>query len=179
MDVDPCTGNVSYTAIGAAVSNAKGARNKFIFRASSTTQVPYSREYRITGSTGTLLTNGGQITAGQFVQPVTDWILPEPAVMGVVPPKNDFTNFKHLVNGLGPDPVNPTNIWGPLDPFPGEQTQASKQSPTDFIQTCPRHRLPLSPVQPVVRRLRSRRNLHLGTLSLSLATHGRIRMRAL
>jgi hypothetical protein len=120
MEVDPCTGQVTETTVGTAASGNKGPRNKFEWRASSTTRTKYTREYLITGSTGTQSTNGGQITAGQYVQPVTEWIFPENAVMGVAPAKNDFTGFTHLVNGLGPDENNPTQVWGQLDPFPGK-----------------------------------------------------------
>jgi hypothetical protein len=119
-DVDPCTGNVTDTIIGNASPAGKGPRNKFVFRSSTTVRTTYTREYHITGSTGTHDSNGGQILAGQYVQPVTEWVFPENGVMGIVPPKNDFSSFTNLVNGLGPDPDAPAEVWGPLNPFPGE-----------------------------------------------------------
>lgn len=56
------------------------------------------------------------IVAGQYVAPVTEWIFPEQGVPGNQPGKLDFTNFGHLVDGIGPDADG--NIWGQLNPFP-------------------------------------------------------------
>ena len=114
MEVDPCTGTVTEVSVGAAAPRVP--RGKFTFRASGTTPGRYTREYIIRAG-GTKATNGGQITAGQYVQPVTDWILPEFGG-GVVPLEYDFTNFLHLRSGFGPDEAG--NLWGPLSPWPGE-----------------------------------------------------------
>ena len=115
MEVDPCTGVVTEVGVGSATPAAP--RGKFVFRASGTTPGKYTREYMIRTSGGTRATNGGQITAGQYVQPVTDWIFPEFGG-GVVPQENDFSNFLHLRNGFGPDGAGTT--WGQLSPWPGE-----------------------------------------------------------
>ena len=73
---------------------------------------------------GTKATNGGQITAGQYVAPVTEWIFPEPGVPGHQPGKLDFTTFGWLRDGLGPDSAG--NVWGQLDPFPDSTTPSAK-----------------------------------------------------
>lgn len=51
------------------------------------------------------------------MQPVTDWIMPEANVPGIVPPVNDFTQFTHLAHGFGRDDAG--NLWGQLSPWPG------------------------------------------------------------
>jgi hypothetical protein len=73
---------------------------------------------------GTKATNGGQITAGQYVAPVTEWIFPEPGVPGHQPGKLDFSTFGHLRDGLGPDANG--DVWGQLDPFPDSTIPTAK-----------------------------------------------------
>ncbi|KAK3642306.1 hypothetical protein LTR56_010883 [Elasticomyces elasticus] len=128
MEVDHCTGEVNEVSVG--VANPIAPRNKFTFRASSTTAGKYTREYIIRAGGSTKATNGGAITAGQYVQPVTEWILPE-FDGGLIPEENDFTNFLHLRDGLGPDENN--NLWGQLDPWPG----ATKPSAPSVCTAAP------------------------------------------
>lgn len=116
-EINPCTGAVSYTTVGSAAPKVGDARNKWTWRADSTTLSRYTRDYHITVSSGTKLTNGGQILAGQYVQPVGEWIFPESLTPGILPPTNSFTQFTHLTGGLGPDSSG--NIFGPLSPWPG------------------------------------------------------------
>lgn len=97
-------------------------RNKWTWRATSSTIVKYAREYRVTSSGGTKATNGGQITAGQYVAPVTEWIFPEPGVPGLQPGKLDFSQFTQLRDGIGPD--SDGNVWGQLFPWPDSSTPA-------------------------------------------------------
>ncbi|KJX94220.1 hypothetical protein TI39_contig4207g00003 [Zymoseptoria brevis] len=115
--VDPCTGEVKYESVGAAQPRAP--RNKFTWRPDATVKSAYTRDYHITASGGTRETNGGQILAGQYVQPVGEWIFPESTEPGDIPPKADFSSFTWLAQGSGPDEDN--NIWGPLSPWPDSQ----------------------------------------------------------
>lgn len=117
-EVDPCTGDVKAVAVGSANPAGGGNRNKWIWRASSSVLTTYTREYNITASSGTRSTNGGQILAGQYIQPVGEWIFPENTNPGTIPAKNDFSSFSWLRWGSGPDADG--NIWGPLSPWPGE-----------------------------------------------------------
>lgn len=55
------------------------------------------------------------ITAGQYVQPVTELIWPELLTPGLNPPPLDFTRFTQLVNGIEQDGVQ----YGQLSPWPG------------------------------------------------------------
>ena len=122
IDIDPCGGTPTEVEVGSATP--VGVRNKWTWRASSTTLTKYAREYRVTTVGGTKATNGGQITAGQYVAPVTEWIFPEPGVPGHQPGKLDFTTFGHLRDGLGPDANG--DVWGQLDPFPDSTTPSAK-----------------------------------------------------
>jgi hypothetical protein len=122
MDIDPCTGAVTEVEVGSA--SPVGVRNKWTWRASSTTLVKYAREYKVKTLGGTKATNGGQITAGQYVAPVGEWIFPEPGVPGHQPGKLDFSNFGHLANGLGPDSNG--DVWGQLSPWPDATAPAVK-----------------------------------------------------
>lgn len=122
IDIDPCGGTPTEVEVGSA--SPVGVRNKWTWRAGSTTLTKYAREYRVTTLSGTKATNGGQITAGQYVAPVTEWIFPEPGVPGHQPGKLDFTTFGHLRDGLGPDSNG--DVWGQLDPFPDATAPSAK-----------------------------------------------------
>ena len=57
------------------------------------------------------------ILAGQYVQPVTEWIFPEVVNPGATPPALDFSNIGPLANGFGPDADG--NVFHQLNPWPG------------------------------------------------------------
>jgi hypothetical protein len=121
LDVDPCTGNETERPIGSASNRPNDARNKFIFRADSTTLSKYTREYKVKASTGQQPTKN-TIIAGQYVQPVAEWIFPETLIPGINPPVNDFASFTHLVNGF----VQEGKQFGQLNPWPGAAAPPSK-----------------------------------------------------
>ncbi|KAF2099914.1 hypothetical protein NA57DRAFT_24250, partial [Rhizodiscina lignyota] len=113
IDVDHCTGEETDRIVGSATIKAGDARNKFTWRADSTTLSKYTREYRIKASTGTKATKNG-ILAGQYVQPVTEWIFPELTTPGLNPPALDFTGMTNVVNGI----VQDEHQFGQLKPWP-------------------------------------------------------------
>jgi hypothetical protein len=114
LDVDPCTGVETDRIVGNAVPRVGDVRNKFIWRADGTTLSHYTREYHIKISTGQTLTLNN-ITAGQYVQPVTEWVYPEPLTPGIITPPIDFSVMNFLVNGIEQDGLR----FGQLDPWPG------------------------------------------------------------
>jgi len=122
IDIDPCGGTPTEVEVGSATP--VGVRNKWTWRATSATLTKYAREYRVTTIGGTKATNGGQITAGQYVAPVTEWIFPEPGVPGHQPGKLDFSTFGHLRDGLGPDANG--DVWGQLNPWPDATAPSAK-----------------------------------------------------
>ncbi|EPE26368.1 hypothetical protein GLAREA_02280 [Glarea lozoyensis ATCC 20868] len=109
VDEDPCTGEESERLV-----------------ASATPDGLYTRNYRIRIGDITLTTSDG-IIAGQYVQPVSEWIFPELISPGAAPPTNDFSNIGPLRNGFGP--INGT-IFGQLSPWPGAVT------PTPAVAVC-------------------------------------------
>jgi hypothetical protein len=118
MDVDPCTGDVTDRLIGSATPEvAAGGRAKWEWRSDRTDIGLYTRNYRVTAGSGTQLTSDG-ILAGQYIQPVTEWIFPEVITPGALPPPLDFNGFGHLANGFGPS-SDGSLIFGQLDPWPG------------------------------------------------------------
>ncbi|KAB2581281.1 hypothetical protein BFW01_g10731 [Lasiodiplodia theobromae] len=114
IDVDPCTGEETNRLVGSASLKAGDVRNKFTWRADSTVATKYTREYRIITAGGIKNTTNG-ILAGQYVQPVTEWIFPEPTVPGIKPPALNFNVFNNLANGIFQDDFK----FGQLSPWPG------------------------------------------------------------
>ncbi|KAK6066366.1 hypothetical protein SCUP515_10682 [Seiridium cupressi] len=118
IDIDVCTGKETFRSVTSAiVDTAAGeTRNKFDVRLKTGQSGDvYTREYVIETNTAAKLTKNN-ITAGRYIQPVTEWIQPELVNPGLAPLANDFSRFSHLTKGLGLDAAG--NIWGPLSPFP-------------------------------------------------------------
>jgi hypothetical protein len=136
IDVDPCTGATTDREITSTSIQPGAVRNKFDVKiVKPTTPGVYTREYRITAGAGTKMTKNG-ILAGQYVQPVTEWIQAELTTPGLAPPGNDFSGFSHLTKGLGYD--DDGVLWGPLSPFP-------QSGVTTFAAACPPFVPPESP----------------------------------
>lgn len=103
IDVDPCTGVETYRHVGTA-NPVQDVRCKFDARFAPST--PFTREYRIT-TNGPVVTTKDGIEAGQYVQPVSEFIFPEVDVPGTFPPANPFTDFRALVQGDCRSPILP------------------------------------------------------------------------
>jgi hypothetical protein len=120
MDTDICTGTVADRFVGTATVIPGPTRNKFEYRGQKPSLVDsYTREYRIVaklGSADTEVLTLNNITAGQYVMPITEWIQPEATTPGLAPLSHDFSNYRYLTQGLGRDLSG--IIWGPLKPFP-------------------------------------------------------------
>lgn len=113
IEIDICTGNTNFVEIATGTIKV-GVRNKFDIRFTSPAGDKYTREYHITNNLGTKLT-ANNILAGQFIQPVSEWIQPE-NMPGIAQTRHDFSAYQLLTQGAGRDADG--NIWGPLDPFP-------------------------------------------------------------
>lgn len=128
VDVDPCSGKETDRLIMTATpERLAGGRAKFDVRTDRNDIGLYTRNYRFVLASGTKRTSDG-ILAGQYVQPVTEWILPEVINPGATPPPYDFSNFGDLANGFGPDADG--NVFKQLNPWPGAR------APTP-LKTCP------------------------------------------
>ncbi|TKX27708.1 hypothetical protein C1H76_0135 [Elsinoe australis] len=127
IDINPCDGKETYTSVGSASIRPADVRNKWIWRAGASALTKYSRDYLVTTSTGTRETNGGQIIAGRYVQPVTEWIFPRAPSLVMV----------NLRDGIGPDAEG--NVWGQLKPWP------VGAAPTPFTTNCAANPGPTTP----------------------------------
>ncbi|KAF2112892.1 hypothetical protein BDV96DRAFT_496940 [Lophiotrema nucula] len=134
IDVDPCTGEESYRDIGTAVPRAGDVRCKWEFRTDTVAQSTYTREYLIRANNPVIETDDG-IKAGQYVQPVTEWIQPEVDIPGSEPPPFRFSNIRGLVQG----DFLAGKQYGPLSPFPGANPPAPSKtcSPSDIPGPTP------------------------------------------
>lgn len=127
---DVCTGNITTRPVSGGSLITGQVRNKFRTGITSVAGDVYDREYVIMSTTNPVKTRNG-ILAGQYIQPVTEWIQPELTTPGLPPIPNDFANMEHLVTGLGKDEEG--RVWGPLDPFP--QSGVTVGQPV--INDCP------------------------------------------
>ncbi|CAG8972965.1 hypothetical protein HYALB_00008325 [Hymenoscyphus albidus] len=137
IDEDPCTGEVVDRLLTTTTPDG-AARNKWKVEIARGTNIGlYTRNYRIKiGDTTTQTTDG--ILAGQYVQPVTEWIFPELVTPGGAPPPNDFSNIGPLANGFGfVDGV----LFGQLKPWPGSNApvpaKTNCQPPSATTSTAP------------------------------------------
>lgn len=122
VDVDPCSGDETLRSLRSFISiDAGGVRNRFRFLTDRLSIGGYTREYHIQLSSGTQTTENG-IVAGQYRQPVTEWVFPELTAIGATPVSLDFSQMGHLANGFGPDDAG--YIFHQLSPWPGKSTHA-------------------------------------------------------
>jgi hypothetical protein len=149
MDVDPCTGSVTERTILTGKPNGVGVvpQGRIQFRNAKTAIDPSTRQVGFRLSTGTA-TGPSNITAGQFIQPVFDFIFPELTAIGSPMFPLNFNTMPFLAKGSGPyvpgkvGTVPPTTpvIVGPLSPWPGvtvppTQSCAPISSPTTTLVT--------------------------------------------
>ncbi|KAH8599230.1 hypothetical protein B0O99DRAFT_591099 [Bisporella sp. PMI_857] len=128
IDEDPCTGATTDRLLTTATVETAAARNKWkvdIPRGSNIGK--YTRNYRIKIGDNIVTTTDG-IRAGQYVQPVTEWIFPELVTPGGTPPPMDFSNIGPLRDGFGPG--DDGTIFGQLNPWPGAT------APAPLIANC-------------------------------------------
>ncbi|KAK3343293.1 hypothetical protein B0H65DRAFT_510190 [Neurospora tetraspora] len=139
---DVCTGNITTRPVSGGSLIAGQVRNKFRTGITSVAGDVYAREYVVMSTANPVRTRNG-ILAGQYVQPVTEWIQPELTTPGLPPIPNDFSAMEHLVKGLGKDEGG--HVWGPLDPFP--QSGVTVGQPV--VNECPPPPAEPSPTTPV------------------------------
>lgn len=126
IDEDPCTGEESDRLLTTTTVEVS-ARNKWKVDIPRGTNIGlYTRNYRI--RIGDEVTTLDGIKAGQYVQPVSEWIFPELVTPGGTPPPFDFSNIGPLRNGFGP--IDGT-VFKQLSPWPGAT------APAPQIANCP------------------------------------------
>ncbi|KAH7391282.1 hypothetical protein BKA64DRAFT_710191 [Cadophora sp. MPI-SDFR-AT-0126] len=150
VDEDPCTGEESERLV-ATTNVVASARNKWEVKIQRGTNVGlFTRNYRIKIG-DTAITTGDGISAGTYVQPVTEWIFPELVTPGGTPPPLDFSNIGPLKNGFG---EVDGQVFGQLNPWPGATAPsvAACAPPTSTPVTPPTppdDTVPGSPANPV------------------------------
>ncbi|KAF2797557.1 hypothetical protein K505DRAFT_298215 [Melanomma pulvis-pyrius CBS 109.77] len=144
IDVDPCTGEETYRQIGTATPRAGDVRCKWEFRADTTAQSTYTREYMIKANNPVIETKDG-ILAGQYIQPVTEWIQPEVDIPGTEPPPSKFSDIRGLVQGDFLDGKQ----YGPLSPFPGPTPPAPSKTCETTVPTNPSSSDPVAAAAPI------------------------------
>lgn len=118
IELDPCTGvEADRTLKTGQGLDRGGVRNRFRYLTDRLPIGEYTREYHITLQSGTQMTKNG-LLAGQYHQPVTEWVFPELTAIGAPPPPIEFNHLTHLANGFGPDENG--NIFHQLTPWPGK-----------------------------------------------------------
>ncbi|KAJ7146109.1 hypothetical protein C8R44DRAFT_690358 [Mycena epipterygia] len=127
IDVDPCTGESSERDLLLVQPDETAPVGMTIFRLGKTDASPVTRQVGFRYSTGTETGPKG-IIAGQFIQPIFEFIFPELISPGSTEPSNEFELFPYLATGGGPfvpgnllatPPATPT-IVGQLNPWPGD-----------------------------------------------------------
>lgn len=127
QDVDPCTGNITERLIlQVQPQNVAAPIGRAVFRLGKTDVSPAPRNAVFRLSKGTVDTAGG-IKAGQFIQPIFNYIFPELLAFGGTELENRFDVINFLGQGSGPytpgtfglTGPNPPVIVGQLSPWPG------------------------------------------------------------
>ncbi|KAH7336719.1 hypothetical protein BKA65DRAFT_564015 [Rhexocercosporidium sp. MPI-PUGE-AT-0058] len=107
MDVDPCDGTVTERNIMLLQPSQVAPLGRAIFRLGKTLITPATQQVGFRLSTGTITTGNG-LTAGQFIQPIFNFVFPELLAFGDVPLTLNFESIPFLAQGSGPYiPGNP------------------------------------------------------------------------
>ena len=134
MDVDPCTGAIKERNLLLLIPQAGAPIGRCVFRFGTQDVSPAPRNVGFRMSNGVVNTTNGLI-AGQFVQPIFNFIFPEISTFGAQLPPLAFDHMPFLASGSGPyTPGNvltppltddPVPIVGQLNPWPGDVAPAA------------------------------------------------------
>ncbi|KAJ7468499.1 hypothetical protein FB451DRAFT_374846 [Mycena latifolia] len=126
IDVDPCTGVESERNLLLAEPNGVAPIGEAVYRLGKINASPATRNVGFRYSSGTAPGPRG-IVAGQFIQPVFDFVFPELISFGSNEIPNQFDQIPFLAMGSGPleygnylaMPLPTPPIVGQLSPWPG------------------------------------------------------------
>ncbi|KAJ7153588.1 hypothetical protein C8R43DRAFT_1066883 [Mycena crocata] len=132
IDVDVCTGQSKERSLQIAQPDGGAPVGRTVFRLGKVDASPVTREVGFRYSRGTSPGPRG-IIAGQFVQPIFEFIFPELISFGADEVPNQFDLFPYLARGSGPfefgnylaDPLPTPTLVGQLSPWPGNLVPAS------------------------------------------------------
>lgn len=131
QDVDPCTGAITERNILLVQPSTVAPVGRAVFRMGKTAVAPPTRNVGFRMATGTTVTTN-KLTAGQYIQPIFDYVFPEITAFGDNVPPYAFDQFPFLALGSGPyTPGNPVApplanppVIGQLNPWPGAPVPA-------------------------------------------------------
>ncbi|KAF2735727.1 hypothetical protein EJ04DRAFT_434338 [Polyplosphaeria fusca] len=159
-DKDPCTGNITQRNLMLTQPAQTAPIGRARFRFGATNPGPAPRNFGFKMSSG-VMTTKNNLTAGLFIQPVTEFIFPELTNFGINLPPLAFDTLPFLAQGYGPyEPGNPLAevsespddivVVGQLDPWPGQEapttTTCAPPTPTDTLEPSATPTLPPSDV---------------------------------
>jgi hypothetical protein len=158
IDVDPCTGATTERNILLLQPSQVAPLGRAVFRMGKALITPATAQVGFRLSTGTV-TSSNNLTAGQFIQPIFNFIFPELLNFGDPPLTNNFETIPFLAQGSGPyipgNPLTPAPTTclrvGQLNPWPGAVAPpaANCPSPCAFL-TPTSSAAPTSPTAPTV-----------------------------
>ncbi|KAJ7701559.1 hypothetical protein B0H17DRAFT_189781 [Mycena rosella] len=154
IDVDPCTGEASERDLGLVQPDATAPPGLTVFRLGKTDASPVTRQVGFRQTTGTGVGPKG-IIAGQFIQPIFDFVFPELISFGANELPNQFELFPFLASGSGPftpgnlltSPLATTVVVGQLNPWPGNLVPGAEACATSTSVSIP-SATPSGPVTP-------------------------------
>ncbi|KAH8814737.1 hypothetical protein DL96DRAFT_423323 [Flagelloscypha sp. PMI_526] len=146
IDVDRCTGEEKERKLILQQVQGPGddPEGRAVFRGGKQDFSPATREVGFRLSTGTSDGPGG-IIAGQFIQPIMEYTMPELVIFGDNLPQHPFQLMPYLVNGAGPyesgdylaTPLATPALIGQLNPWPGRPIAAPDACPPPTNTTDP------------------------------------------
>ncbi|KAJ7452243.1 hypothetical protein FB451DRAFT_1145306 [Mycena latifolia] len=136
IDVDPCTGEESERQLVIAQGSGVAPVGKIDYRLGKVDASPATREVGFRYTSGTSPGPRG-IVAGQFTQPIFEFIFPELIAFGANEVPNQFDVIPFLALGSGPlefgnnlaAPLPSPTIVGQLSPWPGNPVPATISCP--------------------------------------------------
>jgi hypothetical protein len=143
MDVDPRTRKVTERNLLLMQPNTVAPVGQAVFRLGKTNVNPATRQVGFRLSSGTS-TGAGGLTAGQFIQPIFNFIFPELLAIGSPMLENRFDVIPFLGKGSGPyvpgqpgfpAPAAPV-IVGQLSPWPGSLPPTTTICPVLIISAA-------------------------------------------
>ncbi|KAJ6562241.1 hypothetical protein B0H19DRAFT_1143919 [Mycena capillaripes] len=144
IDVDPCTGEESERQLVVAQGSSVAPVGKIVYRLGKVDASPATREVGFRYTSGTSAGPRG-IVAGQFTQPIFDFIFPELIAFGAKQVPLEFDLMPFLAKGSGPlefgnylaAPIPSPTVVGQLSPWPGNIAPATTSCPPPSTATAP------------------------------------------
>jgi hypothetical protein len=132
QDVDPCTGEITERNIQLVQPQIVAPIGRAVYRLGTTPVKPGTRNVGFRLASGTFQ-DKNNFTAGEFIQPIMDFVFPEQTAFGANMPPLAFEILPFLAQGSGPytpgnavaEKIENGPIIGQLNPWPGATPPAT------------------------------------------------------